>query len=511
MSGIIINEMENVDEELTEQELERLNFKKLREAIRKRYSTEIEELNKANQQKQNTKNQTGVSVTSTPNGTVTTKTTTQNDGSKTEETEEIDSNVDTVDDDSGTGFDTDFQKDATKKGIDTSDVKDGKQENIPGKPDNPADTATDASKNRNSANGLKNGEHCATDEPAEEATGEELDQQPDGLEGTESAEKQNCIDPDATGLNDLQKEVVWVAIDMLKWQPLTDKDKKLKDENGRARKRKWELILDTDAFYSNYEYPNDPSFGMHSDMKGFPPQRRLKKFYEGMIDKDSSKIKNYPGSHRTETHWCAETLSVIYCFAMASLEVKHKTKNDKGTLVSINSYKNNPNKIPFTRNSQSSASATLQVTNWGAPASWEPTVGSIFFRSQSSGGNCGHAGIVLLVTEDKSIVTIEGNASDDLSLKYYKRGNYYARQSTGGLNHCHVGNPKSTAYKVAPLPFPTKSKWHELFVNPALNENLEWTKKPSRDGNPLIELKSLLNGFYNPTGTKGADFETEVN
>ena len=508
MSGIIINEMENVDEELTEQELERLNFKKLREAIRKRYSTEIEERNKANQQKQNTTNQTGVSVTSTPNGTVTKKTTTQNDGSKTEETEEIDSNVDAVDGDGGTGFDSDFQKDATKNGVDTSDVKDGKQENIPGKPDKPLENADDATKTRNSSEGLKNGEHCSTDEPAE-ATGEESDQQSDGLEGAETAEKQNCIDPDATGLNDLQKEVVWVAIDMLKWQPLTDTDKKLKDVQGRARKRKWELILDTDAFYSNYEYPNDPSFGMHSDMKGFPPQRRLKKFFEGMIDVDSSKIKNYKGSPR-KTHWCAETLSVIYCFAMASLEVKHKTKNDKGTIVSINSYKNNPTKIPFTKNAQSSASATLQVTNWGAPASWEPTVGSIFFRSKSGGGNCGHAGIVLLVTEDKAIVTIEGNASDDLSLKYYKRDNYYALNNKGGLNHCHVGTAGSGANKVAPLPFPTKSKWHELFVNPALNENLEWTKKPSRDGNPLIELKSLLNGFYNPTGTKGADFETEV-
>jgi len=342
MSGIIINEMENVDEELSEKELERLNFKKLRERTRKEFSKQIEEQTKANQQKQNTTNQTGVSVTSTPNGTVTKKTTSQNDGSKTEETEEIDSNADAVDGDGGTGFDSDFQKDATKKGIDTSDVKDGKLENIPDKPDNPADTATDASKNRNSANGLKNGEHCATDEPAEEATGEESDQQSDGLEGASSAEKQNCTDPDATGLNDLQKEVVWVALDMLKWQPTSDKRK------GKNIKRRWEDdIKISDPFYSNYQYPTDPTFGMHSDVAGVVPLVRLKKFFKGMVYSDSSKIKEINLSSYGVA-WCAQTVSVIYAFAMASLKVRHKTKQNKGTRVCINKYKDNPSIIPFT-------------------------------------------------------------------------------------------------------------------------------------------------------------------
>lgn len=447
MSGIIINEMENVDEELSEKELERLNFKKIKE-FKKR--------------KKNSSDSSG-----------------------------------------DTGFDSQFQEQATKNGVDTSDVKDGNQENIPGKPDKPLENADDATKTRNSSEGLKDGEHCSTDEQSE-ATGEESNQESEGLEGTKSAEKTNCIDSDATGLNDLQKEVLWVAIDMLKWQPLTDKER-----NGK-RKRKWENTPESDSFYSNYDYPNDPSFGMHSDMKGFTPLRRLKKFYAGMIKSDSTKIKNVSGTSYA-THWCAETVSVIYSFAMASLEVKHKTKNDKGTIVCINSYKNNPNKIPFKRNTQSAAVAANQVMEFDAPASWEPTIGSIFFRSKEPCEDCcGHTGIVLLVNKDKSIITIEGNASNDLQLKYYKRTDYYGKINKSIQNGCGVGTKGSAANKVAPLPFPTKSIWHELFVNPALNENLEWTKKPSREGNPLIELKSLLGGFYNPTGTDGASFETET-
>lgn len=503
MSGIIITEMENIDEELSEKELERLNFKKLREAKQTERAKKIEADKKADEQKQNTQKQTGVSVTNTPNGTVTTKIKTEEDGSKTEETEEVDSNVDDTDSEKDTGFDSDYQKDETKRGVDTSDIKDGKEENIPDKPDKPLENAEDASKNRNAGNGLKQGEHCSTDEQF--ISDETFDNPEQNIDKELQEKKLNCTDPDSTGLNDLQKEILWVAIDMLKWQPTSDKEK------SGSRKRKWEKIESKpggDPFYAKYEYPNDPSFGMHSDVKGFSPIVRLKKLFAGAELSDASKIKGIKGSTIT-THWCAELVSVIYMFAMASLKVKHKDVKNEGNIVCLNKYKDNPSRIPFKKHARSETVATLNARTFNYNVSWEPTVGSIFFRSQTDPGNCGHAGIVLYVTEDKGIVTIEGNAGNDCHIKYYSRSSYYASKSGGYHNKCGVGNKLSPASKIAP-PFPTKSIWHELFINPSISTNLEWTEKVSRPENPLIELKSLLGGFYNPTGKKGADIDLET-
>ncbi len=498
MSGIIITEMENIDEELSEKELERLNFKKLREAKQREYAKQIEERNKQNEQKQNTQNQTGVSVTNTPNGTVTNKIKREEDGSKTEETEEIDSNVDDIDGEKDTGFDSDYQKEETKKGLDTSDVKDGKEENIPDKPDKPLEDAEDASKNRNVGNGLKDGEHCSTDEQQE--VNQEINQQETDDITSESNKKINCTDPDSTGLNDLQKEVVWVALDMLKWQPTSD------TKNGV--KRKWEDdIPRNDAFYAKHQYPNDPTFGMHLDVSGVNPLERLKHFFSGMIGHDSSQIKNARINYNQP--WCAETVSVIYAFAMASLKVRHKTKQDKGMRVCVNKYKDKPSVIPFLRSATSAAICVQNVKTFGYNISWEPTVGSIKFVTYGKGdanGGCGHVAIVLYVTEEKDIVVVEGNGGEDYSIKFWKREYYYKtswkrmrhKKQPSGYGKCHPANKKGTYDWQSILPqYPTDSFWHSPFINPSISPDLEWNEKVSRPGNPIDEVKSLINGFYN--------------
>lgn len=519
MSGIIITEMENIDEELSEKELERLNFKKLRETKQRERAKEIEAAKKADEQKQNTQKQTGVSVKNTPNGTVTTKIKTEEDGSKTEETEEVDSNVDDTDSEKDIGFDSDYQKDETKRGVDTSDVKDGKEENIPDKPDKPLENAEDASKNRNAGDGLKQGEHCSTDEQSESPKPEQIGE--DGLEN-ENSDKINCTDPDSTGLNDLQKEVIWVALDMLKWQPTSDKKKNGVKREWQHRPKKYpEGIKETDPFYSNYQYPNDPTFGMHSDVTG-SPLVRLKKFYNGMISSDSKSIIKAKVGFTTP--WCAQAVSVIYAFAMASLKVKHKTKQNNGTRVCINKYKDTPGIIPFKIHPTSATLCGLNVKYFGYDLSWEPTVGAMKFVTYAKGdasGGCGHIAIVIHVTEEKDIVVVEGNGASDYSIRFWKRSEYYETSykrmghetKPKNVNYCHWSSESDAFWQgVSIPPRPTTSLWHSPFINPSISSNLEWTEKVSRPGNPIDEVKKLVNGFYNirPRPGDTGDFDIQT-
>lgn len=510
MSGIIITEMENIDEELSEQELERLNFKKLREAKLKENRKIIEEREKENAQKENKKKQTEVNVQTTPNGTVTTRVTSEDDGTKTTETEEVDSNVDEIDYEAGEGYDSEYQKDETKKGIDTSDVPDGKGENIPDKPDKPLENAEDASKQRNTGDGLKQGEHCSTDEQSESPEQDEAEE--GGLDDGNS-DKINCNDPDSTGLNDLQKEVVWVALDMLKWQPTSDTKK-----NGKE-KRKWEQDIPiNDAFYAKYQYPKDPTFGMHTDVTG-TPLVRLKKFYSGMIGNNSSDIES--AKIKYDNPWCAQTVSVIYAFAMASLKVRHKTKQDKGMRVCINKYKDKPSVIPFLSSVNSAEVCVKNAKTFGYNVSWKPTVGSIKFVPKSPGSGCGHVAIVIHVTKDEDIVVVEGNGAEDYSIKFWKKSYYYEtswkrlykqKPSTYGICHPAHKKPKYDWKSILPK-YPTTSVWHSPFINPSISPDLEWTEKVSRSGNPIDEVKSLINGFYNVEprpNSNDDDFDTQT-
>ena len=140
------------------------------------------------------------------------------------------------------------------------------------------------------------------------------------------------------------------------------------------------------------------------------------------------------------------------------------------------------------------------------------------------------------VTKDQSIITFEGNGGQDCSLRVWPRDTYYgdawrishkdghvqskifnkgpildfkdcteAQIKKGRLlEHNHCGYAGGLWKNTVIPPYPTDSKWHWVFANPATEtELLDIKGKPSREGNPLPEIYSLLDGFYNPEGSKG--------
>lgn len=521
MSGIIINEMENIENEFVPDGTNPNGVNSLRERTKKEYSTLIQELEQIKKQKQKNKNQTSITTSQTQNGIVTQKKTVNDNNEVITETFETDdanlNNNETVNQNE-TFIHNSWQKEQLDKGIDISDISDGKEDEIPNIPNTAQEDPNNANKNTNSKN---ENEHCVIDETFESNTQESenggdlsstlRNQLNDlGLKGTK------CTDPDETGLNDLQKQLIWVAIDMLKWQPITDVcrgkvSSKNKPDDFKPRKRQWEYTGSTpeghtqsDPFYSNYAYPNDLTFGMHSDVKGFPPLVRLKKFYNGMGSNNASNIKDAEVGWTTP--WCAQTISVIYAFAMASLKVKNKKYPNIGTRVCINKYKDNPSIVPFLINAESRTLCISNAKKFGYNVSWEPTVGSIKMVTYGNkDGGCGHVAIVLYVTEEKDILVAEGNGGEDYSLRFWKRKFYYETSykrmghasAPAGHGKCSPGNASSGFKSILPER-PTKSTWHSPFINPSISEDLEWTEKVSRPGNPLEEIKKMVNGFYNP-------------
>jgi hypothetical protein len=144
------------------------------------------------------------------------------------------------------------------------------------------------------------------------------------------------------------------------------------------------------------------------------------------------------------------------------------------------------------------------------------------------------------------MITVEGNGSDDCHIRVWSRDSYYQdawlsshpgtfikNKIFGGkkppqFNKCtedqikrgrlvehndcgYNGSKNWWVNSNVPYPYPTDSKWHWIFVNPATDtELLDIKGKPSREGNPLSEFYSLLDGFYNPEGSKGTANSTET-
>lgn len=542
MSGILINEIENVDKEFNLDGMNPSGAQSLREKTRAKYKNLMQETQAIRNERQKNKNQTSTTTSQTPNGIITKKKSTNDDNTALEETFETDdpnSNNNEIVGENETPIEGSWEKDQLDRGIDSSDVRDGEENKIPPIPDNAKENPEDASKNNNSK---KENEHCSTDEN----TNQNSSSTSDDLDSSSISKKQlndlslnrtKCTDPDETGLNDLQKELIWVCIDMLKWQPLSDVCKgnvssKNNPDDFKPRKRQWEYRASTktrrntpeghtqtDPFYANYTYPNDLTFGMHSDVKGIPPKARLQKFFNGMEKNNSADLKDAAVGWKTP--WCAQTISVIYAFAMASLKVKNKKYPDTGTRVCINKYKNNPSIIPFFINAESRLLCTSNARKFKYNVSWEPTIGAIkmcTYGNEDDG--CGHVAIVLYITEEKDILVAEGNGGEDFSLRFWKRKFYYGTSymrlghKTPPKSHgsCSPGNLNSGFKSILPER-PTKSTWHSPFINPSISEDLEWTEKVSRPGNPLEEIKKMVNGFYNPDprpDSNDTDFDTST-
>lgn len=523
MPGILISEMENVDYEFVADEDNPSGVPSLREQVRLKYKNLMGNTKKNSDKTQEKRNQTSVEVTPGKNGNKVTKKSTNENNNSIQETEEYDGTFldnEIVGDDSEI-LDQTWEKDQIDSGIDPSDIKDGKEHNIPDVPDNPKENPEEATKNTNKK-GKKEGEHCSTDEDPP-FDGMKDDNGTD--ETKEETEEEKCDFP-TDELNDFQKEVLWTAIDMLYWQPTDD---------SSVGKRKWEHMSIHDAKYKNNDYPKSKIFDAHSDVKGIAPFWRLKKFYHYM---NSDDIPAAPISKKQEvawkkTPWCAETMSVLFVTAISNLKVTHTDKNlsGVGSESRLGKYKNKPTIVPFLKDNQSRLVNLRNAKTFKYNVSWEPTIGSMFFVSNSRkkcrkcSNPCGHAGVVVGITKDKDIITIEGNTSDDYRINVHKRNKYY-----GGLwkhafpnpqtsknakqNDCGVENKPWDGVR-PPWPSDQKSPnenshWHFIFVNPTISKNVVWTEKPSYDGDPREVINKMLNGFYNPGGSKGANLDNKT-
>lgn len=517
MPGIIISEIENIDKDgLTQDEIDAKNAQKLRESVQSRYNQRIQARKKLLEEQQNKRAQTGVSVTNTPSGVKTEIQTTNPKGNTTTTIEDHEADLDevnqNVESEIDGAYDETWLDEEQQEGNDVSDVKVGEEDLIPYGPAIPQEDAKEATKNSNSPQ-HKNGEVCTTDEEESEVGSKKEDGE---TKSEEPAIKVNCTDPDSTGLNDLQKQIIWVALDMLKWQP----EKDLSSERiprgelkGQYRKRRWFNIKKGDAFYKKFPFPKSPSFEMHDDMDVTAPLHRLKTLF----NQTGKNLYNTPSPYGVP--WCAETASVIYATAMASLRVKHKTITDKGTSVRLNKYKDKRTQIPFYMNNNSAEVCLLNAEGFNYNTSWEPTIGALKFVTYAAGdGAGGHVAIVIDVLEDKRIIVAEGNGASDYSIRVWPRDFYYEtswkrmehKKEPSGYGPSHPAAPPNSKHNRGPRwrkvmpPWPTKSVWHSPFVNPSISKDLIWTDTVSREGNPLDEVKKLLNTFWNPEGSKGS-------
>lgn len=464
-------------------------------------------------------------------------------------------------------IDAQTESDLLKQGIDSSDIKKGEENKIESIPDNPKTNPNDPviNKTENNGNADTKTEHCTIDNPPqtkqEEKQEEKKEEKPENvLIGEDpNAPKSEIVIPDASAtcpspnlnsLNDFQKEVLWVVMDILKWQPTTD-------IGNNGRKRFWEyyslglkgkeLLNETgvtqESFYKSYKYPDDPTFGRFKH-KGVLPLDRLLSFY-GQHDQKNVVVNKAPN-----WAWCAVTASVIYMYAMLQMKVSHrdiKKQNKNGETI-WSPFENKKIQIPFHKNTFSARVVAQNAEYFGYKLSWEPTPGAIMFKVNNEGasGDCGHAGIVIDKTKDGSMITVEGNGSDDYHIRVWTRDSYYQdawlsshpgtyikKRIFGGnkpppFNKCtedqirsgrlvehndcgYNGSKKWWVNSNVPYPYPTDSKWHWIFVNPATEtELLDIKGNPSREGNPLPEFYSMLDGFYNPEGSKGTGNSTET-
>lgn len=585
MPGIIISQIENIDEEpdydkLAAERARRLREKRLgvnKEAIELKKKEDAEK-----QQAEINRSRTSVNVTNTSNGTVTTTTTTSPNGTTSTETVTTTNSDDPFTDEVETAEDTPVnppkeeeninEQEATetqnqieqfdkphidsnvetnliKQGIDTSDVENGKENQREAIPENPKTNPNDpVLNNGNNGNTETQTQHCTNDTKPEEKPEEKqetsnviIGENPNekGEEIAIPSESATCPSPNTNSLNDFQKEVLWVALDMLKWQPITDTYGK------EGKKRYWDYLDITDgretqrSFYKNYTYPDDPTFGRFKH-KGILPLDRLFTFYNGFAS-EKPKLDKAPA-----WAWCAVTTSVMYMFAMLQMEVTHKdTKSQENNGTTIWSPKLNKKiQVPFRKHNNSGHIVGSNSRNFGYNLSWEPTPGAIMFKLNNggAGSDCGHSGLVMDVTKEKSIITIEGNGGQDCSIRVWPRDTYYqdawrishregwveekmgwksihaiddvtekefkkGRQLDHGICGYHDNKDKDAKWwnvKI-PFPYPTDSKWHWLFLNPSISNDAfsEIKGKPSREGNPLPELYSLLDGFYNREGSGG--------
>lgn len=553
MAGIVITGIENIDEEPDYEKLAKERAARLREDRLRRTRAIINE-------NQEVVQQTSVEVQNTPKGTKT-KTTTSTDGIKKTETVETDVNEveESKEQKEIEGFDqsqidSKKEEELLKQGVDTSDIKNGeetKRESIPDKPkNNPKDPVVN--KNKNNGNADTKSEHCSIDDkkPQEKEDQNVLIGEDPNAPKSEIIipdKSATCPSPNLNSLNDFQKEVIWVALDMLKWQPTTDVSN---EDRGKSNKAYWDYLEKSNStkpsFYNKYTYPNDPTFGRFkhkgSDML---PLDRLFTLY-----KHRNKKNPPPDKADKKTAWCAITASVIYMYAFIQMRAEYtgdisKVKNN-GTAV-WSPFEDKVINIPFTSHAGSQALVATQNINFGYKLSFEPTPGSIFFKVNNAGtGGCGHAGIVVDVTKDKSIILLEGNASDDYHIRVWPRDTYYqdawrtsheasyVKQNIFGgngiadykkctdeqirkgrklkQNGCGTTGTADYPWSKTNRPsFPTDSNWHWTFVNPSTEtELLDIKGKPSRDGNPLPEIYTLLDGFYNPAGSKGAGNDSKT-
>jgi hypothetical protein len=591
MAGIVITGIENIDEEEDYDRIEKERVRRLRESTLNDNKAAIEQKKLEDEAKKNAaanrQNQTSVQVTSTPNGTKTTTTTTSTDGTKTTETVETSGGVDDdpfteevegADDVSDSpitapqtqeivnpeeakkqqnqieGFnqsqmDSKKEDELLKQGVDPSDVKTGEENKRESVPDNPKENPADPVVNKPDNNGNSNTktEHCTQDNKTETKQ-EQGEKAENVLIGEDpNAQKSEIIIPDASAtcpspnlnsLNDFQREVLWVALDMLKWQPTTDIN------TSTNKKSRWDYhdVSDTTkkSFYDSYIYPNDPTFGRFKH-KHMLPLDRLWSFWVNSANKNVDLYRA-----EKDTAWCGITASVIYMFAFLQMQATHKTnklkKKPNGSRI-WSPFENKTIQMPFIMSNNSALCLANNSRYFDYKLSWEPTPGALFWKINNKGadpkGDCGHTGIVVDKTKDGSIITIEGNGGQDYSLRVWPRDNYY--QDAWRISHkegyvkdkifdgndvpslknctddqikrgrllpvgtCHYSrdDAKWGGVKV-PFPYPTDSPWHWIFLNPATDtELLDIKGKPSREGNPLPEIYSLLDGFYNPEGSKG--------
>lgn len=130
------------------------------------------------------------------------------------------------------------------------------------------------------------------------------------------------------------------------------------------------------------------------------------------------------------TPWCAQFVSVCY-----------KTAREKLQLKAIG-------KLPYT---QSTATMLNGAKKNGLTVDSTPRVGSVFYRSRDGGG---HVGIVVAISDDGTLLTIEGNSDNQVKGRTYDKGKY------SGWSFIHVEDEESVSALAYALRDPLSiAKW----------------------------------------------------
>lgn len=419
--------------------------------------------------------------------------------------------------------DDDEYIDASKKNIDKSDVKGGVKGGEP------------RGNELEKINKIQQGDNCKTDntdvniiKKEDILQGEQENPPPDQKKQILGVDPNKCHIADDSGLNELQKEIIFSAVYFMLLQNEYDRCK-FNFKIGKTtyvigQKRPWEAIgNEPKRGKTNEEF----AYGFGTETPLYPLVTPLEYVCDFAGYNSVNPKSWFSGATKAETAWCGQFNSAIHFRAL--IEVDYIPDNNyvqQGDTHNLHvpyfmskysqdfapkRYKN-----PYTIPSEKLNKGTIYKYSAGAedcysaqikkgcPGGNTPKPGSLFYRPKSKAEEgSGHTGVVVYVDENKTMYTIEGNAGNDCSMKKYTAQDQITPVGTNNLK----GNYKDQYYYAYvwnwdKIKWKGKSKGLDLtkplspyhpvmpFTDPKhIHLNKVWT-------NPLELIKALKGTFW---------------